>query len=147
MCLDGAWQKWGEAWSAKKTPENTGFGIAYMLKGDKGASNTDPFATKPTPDNHWIVSGPHVIVLLSDPRQLETYSDDPSTGGPFIMWKVTSYAHLMVPVTAKLKATMMSHAMKKLAPSSTEPGSGQSRSHREGISRRLCQEKSLRRMA
>jgi hypothetical protein len=27
-------------------------GVAYMLKSDKGASNTDPYAKGPTPDNH-----------------------------------------------------------------------------------------------
>lgn len=121
MCLDGPWQKWADAWSAKKAPENTGFGIAYMLKGDKGASNTDPFATKQTPDNHWVVSGPHVMVLLSDPKQLETYSDDPAKGGPFIMWKGTPYAHLMVPVATKPKAGTMSRAATKPPPPAPKP--------------------------
>lgn len=121
MCLDGAWQKWADAWSAKKAPENAGFGIAYMLKGDKGASNTDPFATKATPDNHWIVSGPHVMVLLPDAKQLEAYSDDPSAGGPFIMWKGTPYAHLMVPVSTKPKPMTMSHPATKPAPPAPKP--------------------------
>ena len=38
-------------------------GISYMLAGDKGASNTDPFATGKTADNHWVVTGPHIMVF------------------------------------------------------------------------------------
>jgi hypothetical protein len=29
-------------------------GISYMLTGDDGASNTDPYATGKTADDHWI---------------------------------------------------------------------------------------------
>ena len=29
-------------------------GFIYMLAGDTGASNTDPYATAKTADNHWI---------------------------------------------------------------------------------------------
>src|SRR5262245_36385421 len=31
---------------------------AYMLAGDTGASNIDPYAEKPTFDNQWIAEGP-----------------------------------------------------------------------------------------
>ena len=35
----------GDAWMIKKEPPKpTTVGVAYMLKGDKGASNTDPYA-------------------------------------------------------------------------------------------------------
>ena len=100
MCIDKAWQAWGEAWMARKAPEVTGMGIAYMLKGDKGASNSDPFASAPTSDNQWVRTGPHVMVLLSDPKLLDSFSSDPDSGGPYVMWKGTPYAHLMVPVAA-----------------------------------------------
>jgi hypothetical protein len=40
----------------KKDPQIKGVGIAYMLKGDPGNSNTDPFAAAPTETNEWIVS-------------------------------------------------------------------------------------------
>jgi len=48
---------------SKAQPKVTGTGIGYMLKGDRGASNTDPFATAPTADNNWVVSPPHIMVL------------------------------------------------------------------------------------
>jgi len=34
-----------------------------MLNGDAGMSNTDPLATKPAPGNHWVKTGPHVMMV------------------------------------------------------------------------------------
>lgn len=101
MCLDKEWQAWGDAWMNKKDPPKPKtVGVAYMLRGDKGASNTDPFATKRTPDNNWVVSGPHIMILPTDVSQLEAYATDWTKGGPWVMWKGTPYAHIMVPITA-----------------------------------------------
>jgi hypothetical protein len=101
MCLDKEWQAWGDAWMNKKDPPKPKtVGVAYMLRGDKGASNTDPYATKPTADNNWVVSGPHIMILPTDVAQLEAYPTDWTKGGPWVMWKGTPYAHIMVPVTA-----------------------------------------------
>ena len=98
MCLDREWQKWADAWAAKKPPAITSTGIAYMLQGDRGASNTDPYATAPTATNQWVTTPAHIMVLLPDPKMLEAYPTDPKAGGPFVMWKGTPYAHVMVPV-------------------------------------------------
>jgi hypothetical protein len=105
MCLDKEWQGWADAWINKKDPQIKTVGIAYMLKGDKGASNTDPYAAKPTADNQWVVSPPHVMVLTPDTAQLDALPTDPSNGGPWVMWKGTKYAHIMVPMTAMPKKT------------------------------------------
>src|SRR5713101_2692845 len=51
MCLDKEWQGWADAWMNKKDPQIKTVGIGYMLRGDQGASNTDPFATGPTANN------------------------------------------------------------------------------------------------
>lgn len=104
MCLDKEWQGWADAWINKKDPQVKGVGIAYMLKGDKGSSNTNPYAEKQTPDNQWVVSGPHVMILTADAAQLAALPTDPSTGGPWVMWKGTKYAHIMVP-TAPMPRT------------------------------------------
>jgi hypothetical protein len=106
MCLDKQWQAWADGWMGKKTPVVSGTGIAYMLKGDKGASNTDPFATGPTPSNDWVVSPPHIMVLYQDLKMLDAFSTDPKSGGPWVMWKGTPYAHLMVPVSVAAGASM-----------------------------------------
>ncbi|MEP7057342.1 MAG: hypothetical protein ABI809_06170 [Caldimonas sp.] len=105
MCLDKEWQVWGDAWMNKKDPpKRSGLGVAYMLKGDKGASNTDPYATKATADNHWVVSGPHIMLLPPDAGQLDAYPTDWTKGGPWVMWKGTPYAHIMVPTTSTAKS-------------------------------------------
>ena len=47
MCADTAAMEWGKAWQSKgPAPQKLGF--IYMLNGDNGASNTDPYATEET---------------------------------------------------------------------------------------------------
>jgi hypothetical protein len=99
MCLDKNWQEWADAWINKRTPKASGIGIAYMLQGDQGASNSDPYATEPSPTNEWIVTPAHIMVVTSDPKLLESLPTAPS-GGPWVMWKGTPYAHIMVPTVA-----------------------------------------------
>jgi len=98
MCLDKQWQDWSEAWMNKREPKVSGVGIAYMLRGDTGASNIDPYATEATPDNQWVTTGPHIMLLTPDAAQLEALPTDPHAGGPWVMWKGTPYAHIMVPM-------------------------------------------------
>ena len=71
MCLDKEWQGWADAWVNKKDPQVKTVGVAYMLKGDTGASNTIPFAEKQTADNQWVVAGPHVMLLTPDTAVLK----------------------------------------------------------------------------
>jgi len=97
MCLDKEWQGWADAYVNKKDPQVKGVGVAYMLAGDHGVSNTDPYGEKPTPDNQWIVSPPHIMILSPDTKLLDSLPTDPNTGGPWVMWKGTKYAHIMVP--------------------------------------------------
>ena len=114
MCFDKEWQAWGDAWMNKKDPpQPKTVGIAYMLKGDKGASNTDPYATKRTADNQWVVSGPHIMLLPTDVSQLDAYPTDWTKGGPWVMWKGTPYAHIMVPTTSMAKSASKAPAEKK----------------------------------
>ena len=98
MCLDAPWRAVIDAWVNKRGLTVTQVGFGYMLQDDLAVSNTDPFATAPTPTNQWLQnSGPHVMVLLPDQRLLEGVSTDPTNGGPYVMWKGTPYAHIMVP--------------------------------------------------
>ena len=114
MCLDKEWQTWGDAWMNKKEPPKPkAVGVAYMLNGDKGASNTDPYATKRTADNQWVVSGPHIMLLPTDASQLDAYPTDWTKGGPWVMWKGTPYAHIMVPTTSMPKSGSMAPAATK----------------------------------
>ena len=106
MCLDKQWQAWAKAWMNKSEPKIEGTGIAYMLRGDNGASNVDPYATKPTADNQWVVSPAHLMVLFQDQKMLDSYPTDPMSGGPWVMYKGTPYAHLMVPASITKAAKM-----------------------------------------
>ena len=99
MCLDEPWMSFLQAWSKKQKPVVKKVGIGYMLQGDFPGSNTDPFATGPTPDNQWIEdAGPHLMVVVPDPAALQGLTTDPKTGGPWVMWAGTPYAHIMIPV-------------------------------------------------
>ena len=98
MCFDSVWEKWAPAWMNKKPFKTDRIGLAYMLMGDSGSSNVDPYAAKPTPDNEWVVEGPHLMILVPDEKMLSGLPDDPGAGAPYVMWKGTPYAHIMVPV-------------------------------------------------
>lgn len=98
MCMDETWMQWAHAWEKREPFQAAQLGISYMLAGDGGASNIDPYATEATPDNQWVVEGPHLMILVPDPAMLEGIPTDPANGGPYVMWKGTPYAHVMVPV-------------------------------------------------
>lgn len=100
MCMDDTWMKWADAWGNKKPFTADALGISYMLGGDGGASNTDPYAEGPTDDNDWIVEGAH-LMIIAPAELLDRFPTDPDNGGPYVMWKGTPYAHLMVPVGAR----------------------------------------------
>jgi hypothetical protein len=99
MCMDANALEWVHAWFAHKVPPPK-VGFLYMLAGGTDASNTDPFAEKPTPGNHWIKTGPHIMVVGADKSFYDQYpkSADPDTSMPYIMWAGTPYQHLMLPV-------------------------------------------------
>jgi len=97
MCNDGTWMEMGGALMEKKDYKATKLGISYMLGGDEGVSNSDPFHPdgKNAPD--FIKEAPHLMLIV--PRELlEGITDDPHAGGPYVMWRDTPYAHIMIPV-------------------------------------------------
>jgi hypothetical protein len=76
-------------------------GVSYMLRGDDGASNTDPMAMKKTADNHWVVTGPHIMITGAAAKTLGyTEAPDPDPTKPYMMWAGTPYEHAMVPVSS-----------------------------------------------
>jgi hypothetical protein len=90
--------------SQQQPPDQLGF--AYMLGGDTGPSgetggacNTSPYKTPKDSDCHWIVTGPHVM-LLGPPSKRLGYTDaaDADPTRPYMMWANTPYEHAMIPV-------------------------------------------------
>jgi hypothetical protein len=72
----------------------------YMLAGGTDASNTDPFSKTPSAKDHWIKTGPHLMIAGADAAFYDAYpkNADPDTSRPYVMWAGTPYQHLMVPV-------------------------------------------------
>jgi hypothetical protein len=100
MCADKAAMEWAEAWQSKgPAPQKLGF--IYMLNGDNGASNSDPYATKETPDNNWVKTGPHVMIVGAEAKgMMQAYPRDAKVADPnvpYVMWPGTPYEHLMLP--------------------------------------------------
>lgn len=98
MCLDGSFLAWAGAWMTRTKPDIPSVGFGYMLQGGTDASNTDPYATAPAPGADWVKAGPHVMMVIPNPAALESLPTDPNNGGPWVMWKGTPYAHVMMPV-------------------------------------------------
>jgi len=113
MCNDANSMEFFGAMLKKQTPTDK-LGISYMLAGDQGASNTDPTATKKTTDNHWVVTGPHLMVTGAAAKSLgysEAADADPSK--PYMMWAGTPYEHAMVPIGGAKPMTKTAMAEKK----------------------------------
>src|SRR5579862_2870839 len=113
MCNDANSMEFIDAMVKHMPPPNK-VGISYMLAGDKGASNTDPYATGKTADNHWVVTGPHIMVFGPPSKALGyTTEKDPDPSKPYMMWAGTPYEHAMIPVGAPKKALMKKSAAPK----------------------------------
>lgn len=100
MCMDKVALEWAGAWMGHKTPASGKIGFMYMLSGGTDASNTDPYAMKPSVENHWVKTGPHVMIVGAEASFYDMYpkSADPDTAVPYVMWPGTPYQHLMIPV-------------------------------------------------
>ena len=90
MCADKAAMEWVQAWQ-EKGPSPQKIGFTYMLKGDGGTSNTDPYATRETADNNWVKTGPHVVIVGAVKDMAQAYPRDakPAPTKPFVMWPGT----------------------------------------------------------
>ena len=101
MCLDSNAMQWAHAWLTHKSPPDS-VGFVYMLAGDNGASNTDPYATAPADGNHWVKTGPHVMIVGPSAKKMGYATAlDPDPTKPYVMWSGTPYAHLMIPVSGQ----------------------------------------------
>jgi hypothetical protein len=101
MCADANAMKWAQAYLGHSTPPDV-VGFVYMLAGDSGTSNTDPYAHTATATNHWVQTGPHVMIVGSVVKTMGyPMAADATASGPYVMWPDTPYAHLMIPVAAQ----------------------------------------------
>ena len=101
MCADANSMAFFGAWMKHENPPSDKDGITYMLRGDNGASNTDPYAMKKTADNHWVVTGSHIMLVGPGAKSMglpDSADADPTK--PYLMWANTPYAHAMIPVSS-----------------------------------------------
>ena len=100
MCNDETWMQMMGAVMKQEPYEADRIGISYMMQGEPdgaGVSNATPYHPDPKSADDYVETGPHLMIVV--PRHLlKGITDDPSGGGPYVMWGETDYAHIMIPV-------------------------------------------------
>src|SRR3954463_15388845 len=100
FCSDAAGLEWYRAIATQAAPpDRTGF--IYMMAGDTGTSNHDPYATD---KSHWVHTGPHVMIVGKAAQEMAANypkNMDPDPTHPYVMFPGTKYQHLMFPAEMK----------------------------------------------
>lgn len=100
MCNDEVWMKLMMAVGSQADFETDRIGISYMLQGEppgSGTSNSTPYHPDRLNADDYVETGPHLMIVVPK-EMLNGLSDDFTTGGPYVMWGDTPYAHIMIPV-------------------------------------------------
>lgn len=100
LCADENGMEWSKAVRSKSDPPNK-IGFIYMLAGDNGTSNHDPYQR--ASHQHWVQTGPHVMIVGPTVREMVGYprtADVADPTQPYVMYPGTPYEHLMLPVAA-----------------------------------------------
>lgn len=101
MCNDEVWTGFMSAMAAGKPPQVDRVGVSYMLQGDIATNNDDPTDTTRDEGEPWVQEGPHIMIVVPNPKSLDGMPDTPDAAGPYVMWKDTPYVHIMVPVAER----------------------------------------------
>lgn len=98
-CFDSVGAQWMQAFMGGVVPEVDRATVVYMLHGDTGEDNTKPgVMSKEEAGDNWIESGPHVMWMPKQASDLDGFPTDFRKGEPYVMFKGSPYAHLMIPV-------------------------------------------------
>ncbi|MBV1787802.1 hypothetical protein KQ940_07005 [Marinobacterium sp. D7] len=97
ICNDAVWMEMLQAVGSKAPFEAKQMGFSYMLQGDGGVSNSDPYHADHASAEDYIKEGPHLMIVVPK-AALGGITTDPHAGGPYVMWGDTPYAHIMIPV-------------------------------------------------
>ena len=103
MCNRPQWDALLAALGSKSDIDVKEFSVSYMLAGEGdaiGVSNSDPFAQNPPAAHDFVKEGPHLMIVVPDPKALEGLSTDPADP-IYVMWGGTPYAHIMVKIAPK----------------------------------------------
>ena len=98
---DAAGYKWISGFMTNTAPVMDHDAYLWMLHGDVGEDNTKPLVMSvddiEDPEN-WVQTGPHLMMMPKDPASLDSFPTDFSTGAPFVMFKGSMFAHVMIPL-------------------------------------------------
>jgi hypothetical protein len=97
FCADQNGMAWMKSVRERTQPPDT-IGFIYMLAGDTGTTNHDPHQRDT--HQHWVQTGPHVMVVGPRVREMEGYPrslDVADASQPYVMWPGTPYEHVMLP--------------------------------------------------
>jgi hypothetical protein len=67
LCADQNGTEWVKSIGARTTPPNK-IGFIYMLAGDTGTTNHDPYQRET--HVHWVQTGPHVMIVGPGVREM-----------------------------------------------------------------------------
>ena len=107
-CADIEGFKWVEAYVNGTSPNMERDAYIWMLHGDVGEDNRVSSLYGGNKENaikmnHFIESGPHLMLMPKDPSSLKGNTTDFNSGAPYIMFEGTGYDHLMIPVEGYYK--------------------------------------------
>ena len=108
MCNDETWMNLMMAMMKQAPFEADSIGISYMMQGEPdgaGVSNSTPYHPDPRSADDYVETGPHLMIVVPK-EMLQGITDDPSSGGPYVMWGETPYAHIMIPVALEGKGVV-----------------------------------------
>jgi len=97
LCADQNGMAWLKALDERTNPPDT-IGFIYMLAGDTGVTNHDPYQRDT--HQHWVQTGPHVMMVGPRVRGMGGYPrslDVADASQPYVMWPGTPYEHVMLP--------------------------------------------------
>ena len=108
MCNDEVWMKLMGMMMGGDEYVPDRIGISYMMQGEPdgaGVSNSDPAHPDPQSADDYVETGPHLMIVVPK-EMLKGITDDPSGGGPYVMWGETPFAHIMIPVAMEGKGVV-----------------------------------------
>ena len=99
VCLDAAGFPWLQAYMTGATPTIERDAFVWMLNGDLGFDNSNPavMTEADAAPGQFVKSGPHLMIMPKDPKTLDLFPTDFTKGEPYVMFKGSPYAHLMIP--------------------------------------------------
>ena len=97
MCMDDIWMEWMNAAMSHRPAKIERVGLAYMLQGGWAPDQRNPMQTQAGKDAYFV--GPHIMVMLPDPRQLQGVSKDVHIGEPFLEALQFDHPVLIMPIS------------------------------------------------